>query len=317
MSKRKDEFVVISGTSHPALAKEIAKELDVPLLPMEISRFSSNEIYAHLENSIRGKEVILVQTCTQNVNEDYMETFVLLDTLKRSFAEKIHLIMPHFGYARQDRQAKVREPISARLFSSLLSKAGADHILTLNLHSDQIQGFFDVVTDNLSTRKLFAKYFHDKKLEDAVVLSPDTGGAKAAEKFAKKLGIPLAILHKTRPKHNVSEVSHVIGDIKGKNVIIYDDMIDTAGTITNAKQALIDNGANPEGIYLAATHAVFSGPAIDRLKKAKFTEVVVTNSIPIPKDKEFEGLKVISIAPLISMVMHSVIEHESASIHHI
>jgi ribose-phosphate pyrophosphokinase len=225
--------------------------------------------------------------------------------------------MPHFGYARQDRQAKIREPISARLMSNLLVRAGADHIIALNLHSDQIQGFFDVVTDNLSTRKIFAEYFLNKKLPDVVVVSPDTGGAKAAEKFAKKLDAPLAILHKTRPRHNVSEVSHVIGDIKGKNVIIYDDLIDTAGTICNAKEALLERGANPSGVYLAATHAVFSGPAIDRFKEAKFTEVVVTNSIPLTKEQHFDGLHIVSVAPLLSNVMEAIIEHKSASIYHI
>lgn len=317
MSSNKDNFVLISGTTHPELTRELSDILELPITPIITSKFSCGEIYAHLDATIRGKEVFLVQTCTHSVNEDYMETFILLDTLRRSFAHKIHLILPHFGYARQDRQAKIREPISAKLFSNLLGKAGADHVIAVNLHSDQIQGFFDVVTDNLSTRKLFAKYFLDKKLKDVVIVSPDTGGAKAAEKFAKKMDSPLAILHKTRPRHNESEVSHVIGDIQDKNVIIYDDMIDTAGTICNAKDALVERGAKPDGIYLAATHAVFSGPAVERLKKAQFTEVVVTNTIPLSKEQQFDGLKVLSIAPFLSQVMEAVIEHKSASIYHI
>ncbi|MBU1152280.1 ribose-phosphate pyrophosphokinase [Patescibacteria group bacterium] len=300
---------IFSGSSHPELAKEIAKYLKVPLNEMEISRFACGEIYAKPKDTVRGCDVFVVQTATANVNEDLMELFIILDSLKRSFAERIHVIMPHYGYARQDRVATPREPISAKLMADLISTAGADHLITMKLHSDQGQGFFNFSVDNLNTNKLFADYFKKKKLKDVVVVSPDAGGAKDAKKFADLIGANLAIIHKSRPAHNKSEVTHVVGEVEGKHCILYDDMVDTAGSVSAGVDALRAMGANKD-IYLAATHAVFSGPAVERLEKAGFKEVVVTNSIPVVK--KFKGLKMLSVAKLLADTSRSV--HEAKSV---
>jgi len=301
---------LFSGTSHPELAKEIAKHLKMPLSELVISRFACGEIYAKPKDSVRGVDAFIIQTSTQKVNEDLMELFIIIDSLKRSFAGKIHVIMPHYAYARQDRVASPREPISAKLVADLISKAGADHLVALKLHSDQEQGFFNFPVDNLNTNRFFADYFKQKKIKDLMVVSPDAGGAKDAKKFADLLGANLAIIHKTRPAHNKSEVTHLVGDVKGRTCVIYDDMIDTAGSVTAAIDALKKAKAGKD-IYLAATHAVFSDPAVERLSKAGFKEVVVTNSIPVPKNKQFKGLKILSIASLLAEVIRRVHAEQS------
>ncbi|MBT4917704.1 ribose-phosphate pyrophosphokinase [Candidatus Peregrinibacteria bacterium] len=302
---------LFAGTSHPELAEEIAKNLKVPLSPMEISRFACGEIYAKPTESIRENDVFVVQTASENVNEDLMELFIMLDSMKRSFAGKIHVVMPHFGYARQDRVATPREPISAKLVADLISAAGADHLITMKLHSDQEQGFFDFSVDNVLTEKLFADYFKKKNIKDLVVVSPDAGGAKDAKKFADLVGAELAIIHKSRPGHNKSEVMHVVGDVEDKCCLLYDDMVDTAGSVCNAIEALKAKGAKNE-IYLCATHPVFSDPAAERLHKAGFKEVVVANTIPVSEAKQFKGLKVLSVAPLLARVIKNV--HEGKSV---
>jgi ribose-phosphate pyrophosphokinase len=303
---------IFSGSSHPALAAEIARHLHTKLAEMTLARFACNEVYARPEQSVRGCDVFVIQTATGRVNEDLMELFIIIDAMKRSFAEKIHVVMPHFGYARQDRVATPREPITAKLVANLISAAGADHVITLALHSDQEQGFFDFPVDNLSAKKLFVEYFKRKKIKDLMIVAPDTGAAKTAKRFADALGADLAILHKVRTAHNVSEVTQVIGDVMDRTCLIFDDMIDTGGTVINGKEALIKKGANPE-VYLASTHAVFSDPAVSRLKAAKFAEVVVTNSIPIPEEKRFEGLTVLSIAPLLAKIIDNVHKAKSVS----
>jgi len=302
---------LFSGSSHPALAKEVAECLGISLEDLVITRFACNEVYAKPKDSVRGCDVFVLQTASHNVNEDLMELFVILDSLKRSFAGKIHVVMPNYAYARQDRVATPREPISAKLVADLMSTAGADHLITMKLHSDQEQGFFNFPVDNLNPDKLFAKYFIEKNIKDLVVVSPDAGGAKDAKKFADLLGASLAIIHKTRPTHNQSEVMHVVGDVDGKTCLIYDDMIDTGGSVVNAMNALRARGANQD-IYLAATHAVFSDPAPQRLAEAGFKEVVVSNSIPISDDKKFEGLKIISIAPFLSKIIQNI--HDDRSV---
>lgn len=299
---------IFSGSSHPQLAQEIAKFLHTPLSSMDLKRFASNEVYAKPDQSVRGCDVFVVQTCTSRVNEDYMELFIMLDALKRSFAHNIHVIIPHYGYARQDRVATPREPISAKLIADLISAAGAQHVVTINLHSDQEQGFFNFPVDNLTASKLFVDYFKKKKVKDLVVVAPDASAAKMAKRFADQLGADLAIIHKVRPEHNVAEVMHVVGDVVDKTCIIYDDMVDTAGTVIAGKEALLKKGAKDE-IYLIATHPVFSPPAVDRLRAAKFKEVVVTNTIPLPPEKMFPGLHVLSVAPLLAKVIKNV--HES------
>ncbi len=302
---------IFAGSSHPALAQEIVKHLHAKLAAMVLTRFACNEIYVRPEQTVRGCDVYIVQTCTARVNEDLMELFIMLDAMKRSFAEKIHVVLPHYGYARQDRVAQPRESISAKLVADLLSAAGADHVITMNLHSDQEQGFFDFPVDNLNASKLFVDYFKKKKLKDLVVVAPDTGAAKSAKKFADLLGAQLAVLHKTRPAHNVSEITQVIGDVADKTCLIYDDMIDTGGTVIAGREALLKKGANDD-VYLAATHAVFSHPAAERLSVAGFREVVVTNSIPLEREKRFSGLAVLSVAQLLARTIQNV--HESKSV---
>lgn len=303
---------LFSGTSHPQLAASIAKHLKVKLSPMEISRFACGEIYAKPLETVRRSEVFVVQTATGNVNEDLMELFIMLDSLKRSFAERVHVIIPHYGYGRQDRVASAREPISAKLVANLIAKAGADHLITIALHSDQEQGFFDFPVDNAGTHHLFADYFKKKKLENLVAVATDAGGVKDVRRFANLLDCPIALIHKVRPKHNVAEASHVVGDVAGKKCLIFDDMIDTAGSVSAAKKALLAAGAEDE-MYLAATHPVFSGPAIERLKEANFKEVVVTDTIPISVEKQFKGLKILSVAPLLAHIVKNVFEGRSVS----
>jgi ribose-phosphate pyrophosphokinase len=303
---------IFSGSSHPKLAAAIAKELGIEVSPMELKKFSCGEVYAKSEETVRGADVFVVQTATENVNEDLMELFVILDSLKRSFAWRLHVVMPHFAYARQDRVASPREPISAKLVANLISAAGADHVIALHLHSDQEQGFFDFPMDNVNAEKIFVEYFKSKKLKDLVVVSPDAGGAKDAKRFANLIGANLAIIHKQRPSHNISEVTHVVGDVEGKTCVLYDDMIDTGGSVVAAAEALRAKGANDE-IYLAATHAVFSDPAVERLSKAGFKEVVVTDSISLSKEKQFKGLKVLSVAPLLARIVKNVHEDESVT----
>lgn len=302
---------IFSGSSHPALARQIADALHVELAPIELKHFASGESYAKPLETVRGCDVYVIQTATAKVNDDLMELFVMLDAFKRSFAKKIHVVMPHYGYARQDRVAAPREPISAKLVADLMSAAGADHLITLTLHSDQAQGFFDFPVDNLHSRKLFSDYFLAKKLQDMVVVSPDAGGAKEAKKFADALGAQLAIIHKTRPAHNQAAVTHLVGDVKAKTCILYDDMIDTGGSVIAAVEALRKFGA--DDLYLAATHAVFSPPVMDRLPKAGFKEVIVTDSIPLSQEKQFSGLKVLSIAPLLAQTISNVHEAKSLS----
>jgi len=264
------------------------------------------------EQSVRGQDVWIVQTAgTGSVNEDLMELFLMCQAAKLSFAKTIHVVIPYFPYARQDRIAEPREPISSKLVATLLEQSGANHVMTLNLHSDQIQGFFSIPVDALEARTVFAKYILEKKLENAVVVSPDEGGAKRAKKFADLIDADLAIIHKSRPSHQEVEMMELVGDIKGKTCIIFDDMIDTAGSLCAAKEALIEAGANPD-VYAIATHSIFSGPAIERLKKAAFKEVIVTDTIATDP-KAFEGLTIVPIAPLLAEVIQSVDKGESVT----
>lgn len=296
---------IFAGSSHPELSYAISKLLKIQLSKMDIRRFACGEIYAKPIETVRNADVFVVQTGTQNVNEDLMELFIMLDSFKRSFAESIHVIMPYFPYSRQDRVAAPREPISAKLTADLVSKAGADHVITFTLHSDQAQGFFDFPVDNLSARKLFVEYFKKKNLRDITVVAPDVGSAKEAQRLARMLDAELAILNKTRPAHNVSEVTHIVGSVAGRTCILYDDLVDTAGSVANGAAVLRRHRANKD-IYMAATHAVLSKDAHKKLKKAKFKEIVFTDTIPIPKEKMLPNIKIISVAPLLSAVIENI-----------
>lgn len=303
---------LFSGTSHPELVTEIAKYMKLDVEDMDITKFANNEIYVKPRRSLRGCDAFIIQTCTQKVNEDFMELFIIIDALKRSFADKIHVVMPHFGYSRQDRISAPREPISAKLMADLLTASGADHVMLMNLHSDQEQGFFNFPVDNLTSYKLFVDYFKKKRLKNLVVVSPDMGAAISAKKFADMMGAELAVLHKSRPVHNISEVIHVIGNVMDKTCLIFDDMIDTGGTVVSAKEALIKRGANPD-VYVGAVHPIFSYPAISRIKNAGFKEVVVANTIPIPRESFFPELTVLSVANLLARTIFNVHKNKSVT----
>ncbi|MEK7591517.1 MAG: ribose-phosphate pyrophosphokinase [Patescibacteria group bacterium] len=301
---------LFAGTSHPALARSLAKELGQPLGKVMLKKFSSGEHYVKYEESVRGKEVFIVQTATRNPNEDLMQLFLMCQAAKLSFATTVHIALPHFPYARQDRITEPREPISAKLVAHLLEESGADHVIVLDLHSDQIQGFFSIPVDALDARTIFADYVRSLKIKNLVVVAPDVGGAKRAKKFAVMIGADLAIMHKNRKRHHEAEILEVVGDIEGKNCIIFDDIIDTAGTLLSGKKALTDRGARD--VYAAATHGVFSGPAAERLKKAKFKKVIVSDSIP-NDPKLFPGLTILPIAPLLAEVIRHVSKGQSVT----
>jgi len=307
------KYSIFSGSSHRELAKSVSKSTNKSLGKIKLSDFSCGEKYIALEETVRGQEVFILQTCRdQLVNEDLMELFLMINTAKQSFAKKVHVILPHMGYGRQDKVHSPREPISAKLIADLLVKSGADHVITFQMHADQAQAFFDVPVDNVLVHKLMANYFAKKKLKHVTVVSPDAGGAKNAKKFADQLGAKIAILHKSRPAHSEVITTHVVGDVDGRTCIIYDDMIDTAGSVVAAREALLKAGAKKD-IYLAATHAIFSGPAAKRLTKAQFKEVVVTDSLPIEKEKKFKGLKQLPLGPLIGDIIQSITHNKSVS----
>ncbi|MBI5700896.1 ribose-phosphate pyrophosphokinase [Candidatus Saganbacteria bacterium] len=306
------ELNVFYGTSHPELGEKITKYLGINAGKIKLSRFSGGENYVRLLDNVRGQSAVIIQTCTQNVNDDLIELFIIIDAMKRASAKSITVVMPQFGYARQDRKAASREPVSARLVANLLETAGADRIIAMDLHSDQIQGFFNIPVDTLTAMPLFTTYLKEKNLKDMVVVAPDTGRAKVAKKLADRIGANLAILHKVRAEHHQSAVTHVVGEVKGKTVIITDDMIDTAGTITNGVAALKAEGCNKD-IYVVATHGIFSGPAVERMEKAGFAEVVVTDSVPISKEKQFKGLKILSSAEILGEAIRRNYEHKSIS----
>jgi len=304
-------YKIFAGSSHPELAQAIAQSLGRDLGARTIKTFSCGECYVKFDETFRGQDVFLIQTCrTGHMNDDLMELLLMIHTAKLSFASSVHVILPYLAYSRQDKIHEPREGISAKMLADQIYTAGADHVIALHLHSDQTQGFFDCPVDNLNARRLFVDHIKAKNLQDAVIVSPDAGGAKMAKKFADDLGVSLVILHKQRPEHNKSEVSHVIGDVKGKTPIIVDDMVDTAGSVAGAHKALIDAGANKE-IYLCATHAIFSGKAKENLDNAGFEEIITTDSLPVPHPPK--NYHTISIAPLFAEVIHNVAEHKSVS----
>ena len=292
--------LLFPGTSYPKLAQAIAKKYGLTLGKCQIKNFSCQEIYIRLEEEVRNQHCFILQTTTQKVNEELMEIYLLSDALRRHDAGKISLIIPHFGYARQDRRAASGEPISAKVVADLLVYSGIDQIITFDLHSDQIEGFFSVPVNNLKCYSLFADYFKRKKLSDLVIVAPDTGAAKIARRLADLLSCPMAILHKRRPGHHQVEHTHLVGDIKNKTVILFDDMIDTAGSICAAAQEVIKHGARRE-VYVAATHGIFSGQALERLQAARFKEIVVTDTMPVRG--RFDKLKVLSVVDLLKEVV--------------
>lgn len=292
------ELKVISGTANKQLAVEVAKNLKVKLTPVDIHKFSDGEIYVRILESVRGSDVYIIQPTSPDANLNLMELLITIDALKRSSPQRITAVIPYFGYARQDRKAKSREPISAKLVAKMIESAGTDRIMTFELHVDQVQGFFDIPSDNLDLRPIYAEQILEKKLENVVIVAPDVGGAKRARMLAEVLHAPIAIIDKRRDEKGNVTIGHVIGDVKGKTAILVDDILDTASTITEAATILKKHGAND--IYVQATHPVLSGPAIKRLQKSQIKEILVTNTIELPKEKKIKKIKIISIAPLLS-----------------
>ena len=305
---------IFAGNSHKKLAKDIASKLGLQLGNSEVKIFSDGEISVNINETVRGSEVFVVQSTCNPVNDNLMELLIMIDAFKRASAAKITAVLPYFGYARQDRKAKARDPISAKLVADLLTTAGADRVLTIDLHAPQIQGFFNIPVDHLYGGPLLANYFKNKFkdcLEDVCIVSPDHGSVGRARQFAQKLGVPFAIVDKRRPRPNVAEVMNIIGDIQGKYCIMVDDMIDTAGTIVAGASALMAKGAKE--VYCACTHAVLSGPAIERLDESPLKEIVFLDSIPLPKNKMLDKFKVLSVAPIFAETIKRIYEDISIS----
>ena len=303
---------IFALNSNKPLAKKIADAVGVPLGKTSVDRFSDGEIRINIEESIRGDEIFIIQSTSAPVNDNLMELLIMIDALRRASASTINVVMPYYGYARQDRKARSREPITAKLVADMLEKAGADRVVVLDLHAAQIQGFFDIPVDHLMGAPLLADYFLKNGLEkDAVVVSPDHGGVTRARKLAEFLKAPIAIIDKRRPKANVAEIMNIIGSVDGKRCIIIDDMIDTAGTITLASQALMDAGAKE--VYACATHPVLSGPAIERLDKSPIKKIIVTDSIQLPEEKQIDKLTQVSVGPLIGDAIKRIHENKPVS----
>lgn len=303
---------VFSLNSNEPLAQEIAEEIGTTLGKCTVSTFSDGEIQINIEESIRGCDVYVIQSTNTPVNHHIMELLIMIDALKRASARSVNIVMPYYGYARQDRKARSREPITAKLVANLLEVAGADRVLTLDLHAPQIQGFFDVPIDHLQGVPILAEYFKKKNLEDVVVVSPDHGGVTRARRMADRLKAPLGIIDKRRPRPNVAEVMNIIGEVEGKTAILIDDIIDTAGTITLAADALIEKGAKE--VYACCTHAVLSGPALERIEQSQIRELVVTNTIKLDDDKRIDKITELSVAPLIAQAIVRIHELKSVSI---
>ncbi|MEC3882220.1 ribose-phosphate diphosphokinase [Halobacillus litoralis] len=303
---------VFSLNSNPELAKEIADNIGVELGKCTVTSFSDGEIQINIEESIRGCDVYVVQSTCEPVNQHIMELLIMIDALKRASAKSINIVMPYYGYARQDRKARAREPITAKLIADLLETAGASRVLMLDLHAPQIQGFFNLPIDHLVGVPILSDYFEEKNFEDVVIVSPDHGGVTRARKMADRLKAPIAIIDKRRPRPNVAEVMNIVGNIEGKTAILIDDIIDTAGTITLAANALVENGAKE--VFACCTHPVLSGPAIERIDNSKIKELVVTNTIPLGEEKSSEKITELSVAGLISEAIVRVHERQSISI---
>lgn len=303
---------LFSGGGNPQLAREIAEALDEPLAELTIFRYADGEVGVRIDESVRGEDVFVIQPTCPPVNENLFELLIILDALRRASADRIIAVLPYFGYARQDRKMKPREPISAKLVANLLTAAGSDRILAVDLHAGQLWGFFDIPLDHLPSRMTLADYFARKNLENIVVVSPDVGGVPRAREFAKQLGAPIAIIDKRRDKPNqVKEVVHVIGKVYRRTAIIVDDIIDTAGTLTMGAQALFKRGVS--GVYACATHAILSGPAIPRLAASRIEEIVVTNTVPLAPEKLIDKITVLSVAPLMAEAIRRIHEDRSVS----
>lgn len=303
---------VLSGNSNKPLAEAVAKELNLPLSAAEVGKFSDGEISITLPQTVRGKDVFIIQSTSYPVNDNLMELLIMIDACKRASAGRITAVMPYFGYARQDRKARPRDPITAKLVADILTSAGANRVMTMDLHAAQIQGFFEIPVDHLYGAPLLAKYFKNKMDENWVVVSPDMGSVGRARNFASRVDASIAIVDKRRPKANAVEIMNIIGDVKGKTCLMVDDMIDTAGTICQGAEALMKNGAKE--VYACCTHGVFSGPAMDRITASPIKELLVLDTIDMPDNvKNNSKIKVMSVAKLIARAITTVYSDSSLS----
>ena len=311
MNKVFSDLKLFTCNAHPELANEIAELMGIKVGKSTVNKFSDGEIQVSIWESVRDCDVYVVQPTCAPVNDHLMELLIMIDALKRASAGRINAVIPYYGYARQDRKAKARDPITAKLVANLIQAAGADRVISMDLHANQIQGYFDIPVDHLLGLPILTKYFKEKNLDNVVVVSPDHGSVTRARNMAERLDAPIAIVDKRRPEPNKSEIMNIIGDIDGKNCILLDDMIDTAGTICNAASALIELGA--KNVYACATHGVLSGPAKERLEKSPIEELVLLNTLPIDDEKKLDKMTFISVGPIFSEVITRVYQGGSVS----
>ena len=302
---------IFSGTAHPALAQEICDYIGVPLGKAMCGRFNNGEIQVMINESVRGKDVFVIQPTGAPVNDNLMEMLIMVDALKRASARHITVVVPYYGYARQDRKTRGREPITSKLVADLMSKAGVTRVVTMDLHAGQIQGFFDVPVDHLASAQLLAGYVKEKGLDNLTVVSPDLGGVTRARDLADRVEAPIAIIEKRRPEPGVAKVMNIIGTVEGRNCVLVDDMVDTAGSLCEGAKALMEAGA--KGVYAAVCHPVLTDPATERIRESALNEIIVTNSLPIEEYKLQEKLKVVSVAPLLGEAIMRIFHEVSIS----
>ena len=310
-----NKLKIFPGNAHPQLAKEIADYLGLELGKAFVGKFNNGEIQVMIDESVRGKDVFIIQPTSAPVNDNIMELLIMVDALKRASARHITAVVPYYGYARQDRKTRGREPITSKLVADLMSKAGVTRMVTMDLHAGQIQGFFDVPVDHLASASILAKYINQKKLEsdmgDIVVVSPDLGGVTRARDLADRIGAPIAIIEKRRPRPGVAEVMNIIGNVEGKTCVVVDDIVDTAGSLCEGANALKRMGANR--VYACCAHAVLTDPAIERIEKSPITELIITNTIPLADEKHIDKITVLSVAPLLGEAIMRIFHDVSVS----
>ena len=314
MTEMTKSMAVFTGSVNPSLADQVATELGTTLGNVKLEKFANGEIYARYLDSVRGADVFIIQSIAgEHINDALMEMLIMIDAAKRASARTISAVVTHYGYSRQERKAAPREPITAKLVADLITVAGADDIITIDLHQDAIQGFFDIPVNHMTAMPIFVDYFKNKGIdpEEMCVVSPDVGRAKAAKKFQGQLGCDIAIMHKDRPKHNQAEITALIGDVTGKVCILNDDMIDTGGSLVAAAETLMSKGAKK--VYACATHGLFSGPAYERLENSCIEEVVVTNAVPVPLERQTGKIKVVTLAPLFAQTIKNVYNNGSVA----
>jgi ribose-phosphate pyrophosphokinase len=311
LSQANSRIKVFSCNSNPLLAQKICNHLGIPLGDSKVNKFSDGEIHIQLNETVRGLDVYVVQSTCDPVNQHLMELLVMVDALKRASAGTINVVIPYYGYARQDRKARARDPITAKLVANLIETAGADRVIAMDLHATQIQGFFNIPVDHLHGVPILANYFQGKDLTDLVVVSPDHGGVIRARRLAERLEAPLAIIDKRRPEPNVSEVMSIIGKVAGKTAIIIDDIIDTAGTIVLATEAILERGAKE--VYACCTHPVLSGPALERIQNSGIKQLIATDTIPLKPEKMLDKIEVLSVAPVIGEAIYRIHHEQSVS----